>query len=424
MFYIYFICLLIFFCWFITRNSFFTNSGLGAKLLVSLFVVRIIVATAGYYFDLHYFPDSDSIRFQQFGVEEYNLLFSNPKLYFTNLFIDGYGNGYSGFLSTTNSYWNNLGPNLIIKLLSLFNLISFKNFLINTLLFNVLIFSGCLALYKAFIDLFPQSKYPLIAAIFLLPSTLLFSSYTHKDGIILLSVSLLIYHIYFYFKNKEMKRIVYISLSLILILFTRSFVIIVLIPALIALFVSMARRKKTLATFLSIYTFFTILFFVSPFISPKINLPEFVSKRQSAFIELSGLARSSLPTNALQPNFTGFLKNAPGALDHVFFHPYLAESTNWFYLPFALEIVVYEVLFIFFLFSRKKETPVPPLVYFSLFFSLTMLLIIGYTIPIIGAFVRYRSIYFPFLLLPIFVYTDWEKLKAKLIRSFTNTNSK
>ncbi len=414
MIYIYFICLLILFCFYFARNSFFTKSGLGAKLLVSLFLMRIIVAVTGYYFDMYYYPGSDSITYQQFGIEEFELLFSDPKLYFTNLFIDGYGNGYSGFFSTTNSYWNNLGANLIIKLLSLFNLISFKNFLLNTLLFNVLIFLGSIALYRALIDVFPKSKYPLIAAIFLLPSALLYSSFPHKDGMLFLSLSLLIYHIYFYFKRKEFKRIIYIFLFILLILFTRSFVVIVLIPALIALFVIVILRTKPLKTFISIYSFFTILFFVSPFISPKINLPLFVSKRQSNFIELSGFAGSSLPTNKLEPNLTGFIKNAPQALNHVFLRPYLFEGDKWVYIPFALEIFLFELLFLVFLFFRKKPKEVPPLIYFLLFFSLSMLLIIGYTIPILGAFVRYRSIYFSFLLLPVLVYTDWESVRKKL----------
>lgn len=357
------------------------------------------------------------MRYQQYGIEEYELLFSDPKIYFSNLFIDGYGNNYSGFFSTTNSYWNNLGANLIIKLLSLFNLISFKNFLINTLFFNVLIFFGSTALYRAFIDLFPQSKYPLIAAIFLLPSALLYSSFPHKDGMLFLSLSLLIYHIYFYFKNKrELKRVLYIILFILLILFTRSFVIIVLIPALISLLVSKIGRTNSLVTFISIYSFFTFLFFVSPFISPKINLPESVSKRQFNFIELSGLAGSSLPTNNLEPTLTGFVKNAPQALNHVLLRPYLFEGDKWVYIPFALEVFLFELLFLIFLFFRKKVNEVPALIYFLIFFSLSMLLVIGYTIPIIGAFVRYRSIYFTFIMLPILVYTDWGKVHEKFIK--------
>jgi hypothetical protein len=188
-----------------------------------------------------------------------------------------------------------------------------------------------------------------------------------------------------------------------------------LIPALVALFVTKIRRTKPLKIYISIYSFFTILFFISSFISPKINLPEYISKRQSEFLNLSGLAGSSLPTNDLQPNLIGFIKNTPQALNHVFLRPYLFEGEKWVYIPFALEIFVFELLFLVFLFFRKKGKVVPPLIYFLLFFSLSMLLVIGYTIPILGAFVRYRSIYFPFLILPVLVYTDWESVR-KILR--------
>jgi len=39
-----------------------------------------------------------------------------------------------------------------------------------------------------------------------------------------------------------------------------------------------------------------------------------------------------------------------------------------------------------------------------------MFMVIGYTVPIIGAIVRYRSIYFIFLILPVIGYTNWQKL--------------
>ena len=419
MVYIYFICLILFFCWFITRHSFFLKSGLGTKILVSLFLIRVIVAVGGFYFIQHYFPDSDSIRYQQYGLEEFQLLFTDPGLYLSNLFIDGYGNNYSGIFSTKSSYWNNLGSNLVIKLLSLFNLISFKSFVINTLLFNVLIFTGSIALYRVFINLFPERKYALIIAIFLLPSVVLFSSYTHKEGIILLLLSLIFYHLHSWFQEKSnRKSLLFTILFFLLLLSVRFFVFIALIPALIALLIVQFGKVKALPTFLLTYLVLLIVFFLSPVIFAKINLPEIVSHRQAEFLNLSQMSESALQTRTLKPTLSGFVQNAPEAFNHILMRPYLFEVGNKMYIPFALEILLYEILFLLFLFFRKKQpSPVPPFIYFSLFFGLTMLLIIGYTIPILGAFVRYRSIYFLFLMLPILVFTDWEKVRKKVFSS-------
>lgn len=359
-------------------------------------------------------------------MEEYQLLFTDPKLYLTNLFIDGYGNNYSGFFATKNSYWNNLGPNVIIKLLSLFNLISFENFLINTLLFNVLIFAGSVALYRVFISLFPEGKYPLTAAIFLLPSAVLFSSYPHKEGMILLLLSLVIYQLHNWFLHKSnWKRLLMAFLFLLLILFIRVFVFVAVVPALLALTITRFGKTKAVPTFIITYSILTAVFFLSPFISPKTNLPAIVSARQMSFFEISAMGESTLKTRTLEPTLSSFLQNAPQAFSHVLMRPYIIEKGKQVYIPFALEILLFQILFIIFLFFRRKQpSPVPPLIYFSLFFSLTILLIIGYTIPILGAFVRYRSIYFIFLMLPILVYTDWSKVQKKLLSSLIKTNNK
>jgi hypothetical protein len=67
-----------------------------------------------------------------------------------------------------------------------------------------------------------------------------------------------------------------------------------------------------------------------------------------------------------------------------------------------------------FLFFKKKNIVWDPLCWFCLVFSISMFLVIGYTVPIIGAFVRYRSIYFILLLIPLACNVDWKKLSGKL----------
>ena len=51
---------------------------------------------------------------------------------------------------------------------------------------------------------------------------------------------------------------------------------------------------------------------------------------------------------------------------------------------------------------------------FGIVVAFTMLLVLGYTVPILGALVRYRSLYIPFLLIPMMAGTDWRKLQFDL----------
>jgi hypothetical protein len=405
-----FYCIL--FCWLITRIRFFKESGLSARILITLFLLRILVLIIGCCINQYYLPVSDSVILNGMGIKEFHLLFQNPHEYLVNIFHTNSPNAYSRLLDDSHSFWNNLRTNLILKMLSIFNIFSFKSFLINTLFFNFLVFFGFVALYKVFIKIFPASFYQLIICIFLFPSALFFSSEIHRDGLILLSIGMVIYHLFFILNEHKFswKKISIITLFLLLIFLLRNFVFITLIPPLISWILSKKFPKRAFICFVSVYVFSTIIFFCSGFISSRANLPQYVSSRQQSFIEIGKMGASTININPLYPNFKSFLMNAPQALDHALFRPYLSKIGSVQYLPFALEVFIIEILFLIFLFFRKKNISIDPLIYFGIFFSLTMLLITGYTVPIIGAIVRYRSIYLIFLLIPVVCYTDWKRV--------------
>jgi hypothetical protein len=315
-------------------------------------------------------------------------------------------------METSNSFWNDTRSNIIEKMLSIFDIFSGKNFYINTIFYNFLIFFGAVGLYRVFIKIFPSYSLVLILCIFLLPSVIYFSSSIHRDGLIFLSLSMLIYHLFFMLTGKiSWKRILTALFFLILILLLRNFVFIILIPALIAWIIATKKPKYAFIIFLGTYLLIGVLFFCSGYLSPKFDLPAHVSNRQLAFIKIAKGGASAININPLYSNFRSFLNNTPQALNHSLMRPYLTEHLNFLYIPAGLEIFFYELLFLIFIFFRKKNIEVDPLIYFSIFFSINMFLAIGYTIPIIGAIVRYRSIYFPFLLIPIICYTNWNRLK-------------
>ena len=413
MFYLLFIFYLLLFCWLITRIKFFSESGLSSKILISLFLIRVVAALVSGYFSLYVIPSSDPLGFHLNGIAEYDLLFNNPGEYFTNIFRDTRGNDYAKFFGTSNSFWNDTKSNVIIKMLSIFDIFSGKNFFINCLFYNFLVFFGAVALFKVFIKIFKKSSFALILCIFILPSALFFSSMLHRDGLTFLSLSMVIYNLFFLLNEKKFlwKRVVGILFFLLMILVLRNFVFITLIPALLAWMIAYYKPKFAFISFVSVYIFVGILFFSSGYFSQKINLPHFVSDRQNAFIEIAKEGGSSIKIDSLQPNFVSFLKNAPQALNHSLLRPYIWESKSFFYLPFSLEIILLEMVFLVFLFFHKKKITWNPLCWFCLFFSLSMFLVIGYTVPIIGAFVRYRSIYFTFLLIPVACNIDQEKLR-------------
>ena len=198
------------------------------------------------------------------------------------------------------------------------------------------------------------------------------------------------------------------------ILILRSYVFIVLLPSLLAWFLARNKPKYRFLIFSGVYLAGFILFFCSGYLSPKTDLPRYVCERQQAFIEVAKLGASTIDINPLYPNFKSFLLNAPQALNHALMRPYPTEIKSFVYVPFALENAAFVALLLLFIFFRKKVAETDSLVYFCFFFTATIFLITGYTVPIIGAIVRYRSIYLIFLSLPIVCYIDWKKILEKL----------
>jgi len=415
LFYLLYIFYLVLFCWLIWKLKFFKQCGIGRRLLIILFLVRIVFSLVSAYFNLYYYPFSDPLSFHIYGVEEYNLLFSDPAKYFTDFFSDTRGNHYSGFFATSDSFWNDAKSNLIIKLLSIFDIFSGKNYFINSLFYNFLVFFGVVALFKVFNKAFPGSFYQVIFCIFLLPSALFFSSMIHRDGLTLLSLSMVIYQLYFSLIDKfSIKRMLLILFFLLMILVLRNFVFITLIPAMVAWIIAHYRKKFAFLSFAIVYAALMILFFSSSYISPQIDLPNFVVERQHAFIETAKQGASSIKIEPLQPYFLSFLKNAPQALEHSLLRPHPSKISNLIYAPFVLEIIIIGILFLVLIFFPKTISKADPLMLFCFFFSVSMFIVIGYTVPIVGAIVRYRSIYFIFLMLPILCNINWEKFVDKI----------
>ena len=412
------------FCWLIPRIPFFKKSGLPSRLLLTLFVLRILVLIVSSYLNRYYFPVSDSVTLNKFGIDEYHLLFQNPHEYFVNIFQSNSPEAYSRLLDDSHSYWNNLRTNLLIKMLSIFDLFSFGDFLINTLFYNFLVFFGFIALFRVFIKIFPKCYYLLIATIFIFPSALFFTSMIQRDGLILLSLSMIIYHIFFIINNQFfLRRTGLIIFFLLVIFLLRNFVFITLMPALIAWLIANKFPKYAFLSFLVVYALTTVLFFSSGYISPRANLPQYVSSRQTSFIYIGKEGNSTISIKPLHPNLKSFISNAPQAFNHAVMRPYLSEATKIEYVPFALEVFIIELIFVVFLFYHQKKLLINPLIYFCVFFSVTMLFITGYTVPIIGAIVRYRSIYLLFLTIPMLCYTDWQRVKNSIILKRKNTKS-
>lgn len=396
------------------------DSGISKKMLIGIFLLKVAVGIANGWVSLHYFNGLDTWDFHTQALDDYQLLFADPKKYFAIFFHSGYQIGYSGLLSSGNSYWNDLKVTLVIKLLSIFDIFSGGYYYTNVIFFNFIVLFGNVALYKVFTNIYKGKKNILLITCFFLPSFLLFTSTIHKEGLILLALGIALYTIY----NSLDKKRIYVTgilsifFCLVYIFLQRNFVLIALVPALVAWILTDTKQYHPVKTFVLVYGIGAVIFFTMGMLSPALNLPGYVVEKQAAFLAIKN-AHSAIPVYTLQPTFISFVHNAPQAFSNGILRPYIwdAKALPLLY-PFALEFIAYQLLFILFLFFAKRNIGLSindrSFLLFGLFFSFSLIMIIGYTIPITGAIIRYRSPYLPFLLSPIVCSIDWNKLKFQI----------
>lgn len=352
----------------------------------------------------------DTWQFHYQSLKEYQLLKTDPFTFFSDIFHSPYAEGYGRFLATKNSWWNDLKGTSFIKFLSILNLFSFGNYYVNVIFYSFITLFGPVALYRVMRSVFPASTFSTLVATFLIPSFLYWTSGIHKDGLIFLGYGIIAYCFYFGFRQSffTTRKIVCIILGFLLVLLLRNFLIITLLPALLSWAVVQKWNQRPVITFSTIYLVFILLFFVGRYVHPNLDFPEAVVERQQAFMKLRG--GSAVEVTHLKPSFSSFVQNFPQAISLTTLRPFPSDVRHLLSLAAFLEI--FSLLFLFVLFLIWLRPPNAPnsFLFFSIFLSFSVLIMIGYSVNFLGAIVRYRSIILPFLIVPMVARTNWKNI--------------
>lgn len=425
--YILFVAYLVLFAWLVTRVSFFTKTGLSRPQLIIIYLLKVMAGIFYGWIGLYYgglAQMQDTWSFHANGIQEYHLLYNDPGEYFTNLFKDPYEGGIFKFFESNDSYWNDLKGNILVKFFSVLNIFSFGHYYVNVIFYSFITLFGAMAVYKVMSDIFPGKKLTILLATFLVPSFLYWTSGLHKEGLIFTGISLIVYSIYFGTKKNRWgyKRIICLVTGLLLLLVLRNFLLVIIVPAIIAWLSANKWPKYGLAIFASIYVLFGVLFFTARYANPRFDFPQAVVNKQQEFIQLKG-GNSSIPIKELEPNAISFLKNTPQAINLSTIRPYPSDVRHILSLAAAIEINALLLLFVFFLIWHRNGIRSRNLIYFCIFFSFSVLLAIGFSVNNLGAIVRYRSVIMPLLVVPMLASLDWSKLYTVFFNNIRNKNN-
>lgn len=414
--YLLFAVYLLFFCWLITKSRFLQLAGLNNRWLIGLFILKIAAGVAyGWFFTQipNYEQSSDSWKFFFDSKRHTALLFNDPAKYFSTIIDNPYGREYRHLFSSVNSYWNDLKHTYMVKLVSLFNIFTGSRYYINVIFYSFLTFFGPIAFIRVMNDVFPGKAKLIACCTFLFPSFLFWSSGIHKDGLVFTFLSLIVFVMYFSLKEKQwgVRPFLLIALLLALIFPVRNHVVLACVPGLFAWWLGENYFKRKWLAFFLVTVVCSTIFFTAKYIHPKLDLPISIVLRNIDFIGLGG--NSYLPQRKLEPTFLGFVKNAPQALNHTLVRPYITEIYSPLYFFSAIEILLIWILVSVWFFRNGENPYQHSVVQFLFLISIVLLLLTGYIVPQLGAIVRYRAIFFPFLLVPIIASIEWKTFKLK-----------
>jgi hypothetical protein len=229
---------------------------------------------------------------------------------------------------------------------------------------------------------------------------------------------------YFGLKEKRwgFKRIMSMLVGFLLLLSLRNFLIIIIVPAILAWWLANRWPRYGLALFASLYLLFGVLFFTVRYINPRLDFPQAVVNKQQEFMQLKG-GNSSIPIKELQPSAISFLKNTPQAINLSTIRPYPSDVRHILSLAAAIEIDGILLMFVLFILFRTNGLRSKILIYFCIFFSLSLLLAIGFSVNNLGAIVRYRSVIMPFLVIPMAAQIDWNRIGKFFTYNMKNKNN-
>jgi hypothetical protein len=323
-------------------------------------------------------------------------------------------NWYKPWAAAT--YHNN---RIIIQFNGLVYLFSFGYYHIHTIFMCFLSLIGLTGIYKTFSPLLKNKTRELAFAVFLIPSVLFWGSGIFKEGILLFSIGMLIYHLSrFLFNKPSWNGFGWIVFSSAILSLTKIYVFVAFLPSFLSLILlKWTGNRHLFLKFLGVHLAVFILAVNAYRLNPEWDILNAMQHKQWSFTSMAqkGNAGSLIATRRLKPTTISLIKNTPEAIVNTLFRPYLFESKSLFMVMSAVEnVFLISLVLLSFVFFKKPGEESLPLLYTSIFFVTCLALLIGIVNPVLGTIVRFRIPLLPFFVIFFIALLDKEKMIKNL----------
>ncbi len=423
------------FYYIIRKHEFFKTDFKSAWIPGAFFLLKCISGILlGIIYTKYYTNHNDTDTFKFFTDSKimFDSLYTKPEDFFRMFSgIDSkaselfpYYEKMNSWLNTNQIYNDN---KTIIRLNVFFRFFSLGYYNVHVIFINFISFTGLFLLYKVFASYCIGKKKELFILLFLMPSVLFWGSGLLKDGILISGFGLLMYSFTRILKNGfTFKRILMFLLAFIILILTKTYVLVIILPGLLAWWMTYKRKSlKIIITFMTIYILYLIVAFNLYRFNPDYNVAALIYYKQKNFIDFGTLHKATMISLPLiECSATSILINSPLAFCNTMFRPLLTDVK---YNPMIFLSAIENLLIIFMIIaciisSDFKSKRIDPIIIFSTIFIVMLFALIGLISPVLGAIVRYRIIALPCLIFLLVYYYDKAKLLNRL--SFFISKSK
>lgn len=382
----------------------------------SLFIVKTIAGLSGGYLYMQYLDGGDTHTYMIDAITLFESLKSSPSHFF-QLVIgiewqqEALQQYYSQLRTNAEPGYGHLFNNsmLFVRLNAVLCCFSQGYYSIHVLFMCFLSLTGLIALYKALNSNFNPVTFILINTI---PGLLLWGSMMLKEPLVLFLLGFSIYHFQRSLLEINTGNVIGFLVCFFFLMLMKSFIALLLFPALTAWIIFTLWNKKWLPVFtLTISSFILILIILS--VTDKFNVFQAMHHQQIVFLKFAVYyqANSLIELIPFSPDAFSVIKRSPEALLTAF-RPFPGEAKNFLQFIAAMENI-YILLLTAFLISRAKmmNLKYKPEVAICISTGVFILIVASFTTPVIGALVRIKM---PGILLLIAGLTagitnDWRK---------------
>lgn len=406
------ICYAGFFLFLMGKMSIFKFNAIPLRNFQGLFLIKLLAGFCLYLIYTKYYPDRSTADIFRYFVDSeimFKAAFSKPYDFFR--MFTGFHARDADLLHYYEAMRNWYNTDLMfndtrtmIRFSAIMRFFSFGTYYPHAILMSFLAMVGLTAIYRLFIEAQQGKEFILMIVVYLMPSTLLWTSGLIKEAFLLFSLGMMFYTLFQIIIEGKRNTSVFVKLVLFLLclFLIKPYIIFMIFPGVVSWVLFQKFKTHKLLQIAAIYLFYGIL--ICTFSKEILgrDIPDLLTSKQQEFYFVAERehANSLISIPQLNGTYSSLVLNAPSAIITSIFRPHILEVKNPLMLFAALEntLIIVLVVWTLIVIPREYKKKFPDLFYIALFFSFAIFVLTGLVTPILGAVVRYKVPALPFFL--------------------------